>query len=117
MKRLIFLPVALIFAAVLVPFHFSYITISIFAGIVIIFFDFFTDRDYSTKSLVGYWAIFFGVLCLAIAFYLSHISGITFEALLNDRDFPKVVRRLPSFGIAFLTIGAVIVLKSIFIRR
>ena len=114
MERLIFLPVAFALAILASPFHLSYLTFAILVGLGIILFDFVRGKNESFEPQFGYCSLVVGLVCLAIAFYISKSYGITFEALDHDRTVPKFVRRLPYFGVTFLTIGAVIVIKSIF---
>jgi len=117
MERLVFLPVAFALAILASPFHLSYFAFAVLAGLGIILFDFVRGKEESFEPQFGYWSVLLGFVCVAIAFYISNSYGITFEALDHDRTFPKLVRRLPYFGVTFLTIGAVIVIKSIFNRR
>jgi len=117
MERLVFLPVALTLAVFVAPFHLSYFTFTIVAGLGIILFDYVCGKEESFEPQFGYWSVLFGLVCLAIAFYISNKYRITFEALDHDRSFPKFVRRLPYFGVTFLIVGAVIVIKSIFSKR
>ena len=105
MERLVFLPIALVLAILVSPFHLSYFTFGILAGLGIILFDFVRGKDESFEPQFGYWSLIFGLVCLAIAFYISNSHGITFEGLDHDQTFPKFVRPLPYFGVTFLTIG------------
>ena len=117
MERLVFLPVALTLAVFFAPYHLSYFTFAIVTGIGIILLDYVRGKEEFFEPRFGYWSVLFGLACLAIAFYISNKYSITFEALNHDKTFPKLVRRLPYFGVTLLTIGAVIVIKSIFSKR
>lgn len=117
MERLVFLPVAFALAILASPFQLSYFSFAVLAGFSIVLFDFVRGEEETFEPQYGYLSIVFGFVCLAIAFYITYSRGITFEALDQDRTFPKFVRRMPYFGVTFLTIGVVIVLKSIVNRR
>lgn len=111
MERLVFLPLAFALAFLAFNFHLSYFTFAILAGLGIIVFDFVRGKEESFEPQFGYWSVLFGLVCLAIAFYISNSYGITFEALDHDKTFPKLVRRLPYFGVTLLTIGLSLLLN------
>ncbi|MFY9260371.1 MAG: hypothetical protein WAO71_07690 [Gallionella sp.] len=117
MERLVFLPVAFFLVILTYPFHLSYLAFGVLMGLGIIVFDFVRGKEESFEPPLGYLLVVLGLTCLAIAFYISNRYGITFEALDHDKTFPKFVRKLPYFGVALLTMGAVIVIKSFFRKR
>jgi hypothetical protein len=115
-ERFLFLPVAFALALLVIPFHLSYIALAIIVAIAILLFDLLRGKEnYDPQD--GYWFLAIGVILLVSAYFVSSNYGISFEALDHDQSFPKLVRRLPYFGVASLTIGAIIVAKSLFIRR
>ncbi|MEQ1533672.1 MAG: hypothetical protein HOO97_11310 [Sideroxydans sp.] len=111
MERLIFLPFAI--AVMAYPFHLSYFGFAVVAGFGIILVDFFRGKNESFEPTFGLLLLLIGIIFLVVAFYICNSLGITFEALDHDKTFPKLVRRLPYFGIVFLTMGIVIVAKSV----
>lgn len=113
MERLIFLPFAFAIAVLAYPFHLSYFGFAVVAGLGIILVDFFRGKNESFEPKFGLLLFLIGIICLVVALYICNSLGMTFETLDHDKTFPKLVRRLPYFGIAFLTMGIVIVAKSV----
>lgn len=117
MERLVFIPVGLAIAILTSPFHLTYFAFAIVVGLAITLLDFMWGNKEAFDPQFGYWSLATGLVCLVVAYYLSNDQGITFDEMVNDKTFPKLLRRLPYFGVAFLTIGTVIVIKSIFRKR
>jgi hypothetical protein len=83
-----------------------------FVGVAILFGSAFAILSYvfeverSGSSATGYFMVFLGMGLLAVAYVVCNRYGISFETLDQDRSFPKLVRRLPYFGIACISFGA-----------
>jgi hypothetical protein len=111
-ERLIWMIVAIVLVIVILPFHFTYVGFGIAAGLAIVLFDFTRNKRESFDSKYGYWSLIIGIFCLLVAYYVSKNYGISFDELDYDKSFFKLVRGLPFFGITFLTIGVVVITKS-----
>jgi hypothetical protein len=64
------------------------------------------EEEPSGSSATGYLMVFVGMGLMAVAYFVGHRYGISFETLDQDRSFPKLVRRLPYFGIVCISFGA-----------
>jgi len=95
---------------------FPNITLAIIVAIFILLFDLLRGKENSDPQ-VGYWFLAIGIALLISAYFVSSNYGISFEALDQDKSFPKLVRGLPYYGVSSLTMGAIIVAKSLFTRR
>lgn len=114
MERLAFLPVAIITALIAIRLDLTYVSLAILVGIVIPVFAMVRGSDMFSSSAPGYAFAIVGLALLVLAYLVCSHYGISFEALDQDRSFPRTVRRLPYFGIAFLTTGLIAIAVSIF---
>ncbi|MGQ3169168.1 MAG: hypothetical protein ACT6RZ_00740 [Methylophilus sp.] len=113
MDRLLFLPAALILAIVTGPYDLSYLGLAILVGIGIVIYDLIRSDGEALESHTAVWFLMIGSICLAIALYESNRYGVTFDAMNDARTFPKSIRRLPYYGIIFITVGVLVVIKSL----
>lgn len=116
MERLAFLPVAIVSTLVAVRLDLSYVGLAILVGIGIPIVFMVRGRDMFSSTAPGYAFAIVGLGLLAIAYFVCSHYGISFETLNQDRSFPRVVRRLPYFAIAFLTSGATAIVISGFLQ-
>lgn len=115
MERLAFLPVAIIAALIATRLDLTYVGLAILIGIAIPMASAVVqDNDMCSSTAPGYAFAIFGVALLLLAYLVCNHYGISFEILNKDRSFPKAVRRLPYFGITFLTSGITAIGISIF---
>jgi hypothetical protein len=117
MERLAFLPIAIGIALIVVRFDLTYSSFAVLVGVALPILYLIRSQNASLDSKLGYFWILFGMACLVVAYFICNSYGISFETLDHDRSFPKLVRRLPYFGIAFLTTGTTIIAISVFMRR
>lgn len=114
MERLAFLPATIIAALIAIRFDLTYVGLAILAGIAISIVFMVQGRDMFSSTTPGYVFSIIGLALLVLAYFVCCHYGITFETLDQDRSFPRTVRRLPYFGIAFLTSGVTTIAISIF---
>lgn len=112
MDRLLFLPVAFMLVLVAQPYDLSYLGFAILVGIAVFLYDCFRGDSEALQSRTGVLFLLIGSISLAIALFLSDKYGVTFDAMDHDQTFPKFIRRLPYYGIAFITTGALVMIRS-----
>lgn len=117
MERLLFLALAIIATLVAVRFELTYVGFAILVGFAIPVVSLVCGRDAFSSTPSGYVLMVAGVLLLVIAHLVCSQYGISFDALDHDRSFPRLVRRLPSFGIACLSSGLTTIAISAFRQR
>ena len=113
MYNLLFLPVALILVLVTRPYDLSYLGLAILVGIAIFIYDYVRPDGEAFKPQAGIWFLIIGSVCIAIALYESNSHGITFAKMEHVKAFPKSIRKLPYYGIALITIGVLVGIKSL----
>jgi hypothetical protein len=117
LERMAFSVAAIAVAILMLPFDLSYVGVGIVVAVAILFFDYAWGNDETFRVDYGYLSVVIGVLCLGATFFISKRYGISFEELSHDENFTEFVQRLPYFGVAFMTMGIVVMLKSIFSSR
>ena len=113
-QRLAFLPVAIVTALIAIRLDLTYVGFAILIGIAIPIVALVRGREMFATTTPGYAFVVFGFALLIIAYFVCNHYGISFGALDQDRSFPRAIRRLPYFGIAFLTSGVMAIGISIF---
>lgn len=116
MERLAFLPISIVIALIAIRFELTYSGLAILGGIALPFFDRARSRAMPIDDSHGFFWVAFGAVVLGIAYLVSNHYALSLEALDHDRSFPRLIRRLPYFGIAFMTMGATILALS-FLRK
>lgn len=114
MERLAFLPVAIVTALIAIRLDLTYVGLAILVGIAIPIVSMVRGEDMFSSTTPGYAFAIVGLALLAIAYFVCSHYGISFETLDQDRSFPRPLRRLPYFGIAFLTSGVTAIAISNF---
>ena len=114
MERFAFLPVAIVTALIAIRLDLTYVGLAIVVGIVIPIVAMVRGGGMFSSTTPGYAFAIFGLALLVLAYFVCSHYGISFETLDQDRSFPRTVRRLPYFGIAFLTSGITAIAISIF---
>jgi hypothetical protein len=116
--RLAFIPAALIAVFIAVRLDLTYVGLAVLLGMAIPIVSMVRGRDmFPSATLDGSAFVIIGFALLVLAYFVCSHYGISFESLDRDRSFPKAVRRLPYFGIAFLTAGVTEIAISIFRQR
>ena len=115
-KRLAFLPISIVIALIAIRFELTYSGLAVLVGIALPFFDRARSRAMPIDDSHGFLWVAFGVVILGIAYLVSNHYALSLEALDHDQSFPRLIRRLPYFGIAFMTMGATILALS-FLRK
>lgn len=105
MERLAFFPVAIITALIAVRLDLTYVGLAILVGIAIPIASMMSGKETFSSTTLGYTLAIVGLALLVVAYFVCSHYGISFETLDQDRSFPKTVRRLPYFGVSFLTSG------------
>lgn len=95
------------------PYDVSYLGLAIFVGIGIVIYDLIRSNGEALKPHTAIWFLMIGSVCLAVALYESNKYGVTFDAINQAKIFPKSIRRLPYHGITFITVGVLVVIKSL----
>jgi Na+/melibiose symporter-like transporter len=117
MERLVFLPVAIATALISIRLDLTYAGLAVLVGIVIPLVSLVRGEDMFSTATLGYLCVFLGIALLTFSYFVCNHYGISFEALDHDWSFPRVVRRSPYFGIAFLSTGATTIAISILKKR
>lgn len=112
MERLITLALGLFAALVAVRLDLTYIGFAVLVGIALPLVSL-RGTDMFDSARPGVVCAIIGLLVLLLACFVCMQYGIGFEALDQDRSFPKLVRRLPFFGFAFLSSGLTAIAISI----
>lgn len=114
MERLAFLPVVIATTIVASRLNLTYAGLAILVGILIPIVSSVRGQDMFNTPALGYALLLIGLAFLALAYFVCSNYGISFEALDQDRSFPKTVRRSPYFGIAFMTSGVTVIALTVF---
>jgi len=117
MERLVFLPVAIVTALIAVRLDLTYVGFAILIGAAIVIVSIARGDDTFATPISGYAFAAIGAGLLVCAYFVCNHYGVSFEALDRDRSFPRAVRRLPYFGIAFLSAGIMAIGLSLFSRK
>lgn len=117
MERLAFLPVAIITALIAIRLDLTYVGLAVLVGIAIPIVSMVREREMFSSTTPGYAFSIVGLALLVVAYFVCSHYGVSFETLDQDRSFPRTVRRLPYFGIAFSTSGVTAIAISIFLRQ
>lgn len=117
MERLAFLFIAIIVALTAVRLNLTYVGFAILVGIALPVVSLVRDRDMSSTAPSGCVLVVIGLVLLVIAHLVCNRYGISFSALDHDRSFPKLVRRLPYYGIAAVSSGLTSIAISVFRQR
>ena len=117
MERLAFLPVAIFTALIAVRLDLTYVGFAILAGVAIAIVSVIRGSETFATPASGYAFVVIGAGLLVCAYFVCNHYGVSFEALDRDRSFPRAVRRLPYFGIAFLSAGIMAIGLSLFRRK
>lgn len=112
--RLAFLPVAIVAALIAIRLDLTYVGLAILIGITIPIAAMVQGREMFPTTTLGYAFATIGVSLLILAYFVCNHFDISFEILDQDRSFPRAIRRLPYFGIAFLTSGVTAIAISKF---
>lgn len=115
MERLAFFPVALIAALIAVRLNLTYVGFAILIGMLLPIASLLRGKETYSTATPGYALIVIGLAIMLIAYSVCSHYGISFETLDQDRSFSRGVRRLPYFGLAFLSSGMMAL--AIFIVR
>ena len=113
MERLAFLPVAIIAALIAIRLDLTYVGLAVVVGIFLPIVSMLRGNEMFSSTRSGYAFAVAGFALLIVAYLVCSHYGISFEALDQDRSFPKAVRRLPYIGIASLTSGLTAIAISI----
>lgn len=111
MGRLVFLAFAIAAALIAHRLDLTYVGFSVAIGIMLPVLGMARSEATATPGYVFVWL---GIALLILAFFVCKKYGISFEALDRYRSFPKTVRRLPYYGLTFLTAGLTIIVIAIF---
>ncbi len=117
MERLVFLPVAIVTALIAVRLDLSYVGLAILVGVAISIAFIVRGSETFATPASGYAFVVMGAGLLVCAYFVCNHYGVSFEALDRDRSLPRAVRRLPYFGIAFLSAGIMAIGLSFFRRK
>lgn len=117
MERLAFLPIGMVIALVAVRFELSYASTAILLGIALAFLDRLRGRAPAIDGRFGFFWVAFGALLVGGACLLAERYGISLATLDRDKSFPRIVRHLPGFGIACMSMGATILALACLQRR
>lgn len=98
-------------------FHLTYISLAVLVGIAILIFSFLDNDDEIFQEGNGYVFTALGGIFLLIALCICKKFGFSFEELGKSQFYPKFVRKLPSTGFMFLSIGIVILILSRFKKK
>ena len=115
MERLAFFPLAIIIALISTRLNLTYVGFAILIGVALAIASLVRGKETYVTATPGYAFVMLGLAITLIAYFVCSHYGISFETLDQDRSFPKVARRLPYFGLAFLSYG--ITALAIFIFR
>ena len=113
MKRLAYLPQAALIALIAIRLNLNYAGLAVLIGAAIPLGSWIKDREAFATTTLGNALFLVGLVLLILAYLVCAHHGITLEALDSDRSFPRIVRRLPYFGLAFLTSGITAIVISI----
>ena len=86
----------------------SYLGFGIMAGLAVGLFTLVFEKDDGTPSALGVFFLAVGLTALLAAIYYASAHGLSFEALSNERDVSRFVRRLPYYAVCITTAGAVL---------
>lgn len=114
MDRLAFFPVTIVIVLIALYLHLTYVSVAILSGIAVPLFDLVRNKDFFSSTTASYLCCLLGLALLICAYLVCNHYGISFAELDSDRSFPRLVRRLPYLGIAFLSTAATTMAISIF---
>jgi hypothetical protein len=117
MDRLAFFPVTIVIVLIAVYLHLTFVSVAILGGIVIPLFGLISGKDIFASTATGYLCSLLGIALLICAYLICNHYGISFAKLDSDRSFPRLVRRLPYYGITLLSTAATTFAISIFRKR
>jgi len=115
MERLTFFPIAIITALISIRLNLTYVGFAMLIGLVLPITLLVRRKETYASAMPGYAFVVVGLVITLIAYLVCLHYGISFEALDQDRSFSRVVRRLPYFGLTFLSAG--ITALAIFLVR
>jgi len=115
MERLTFFPIAIIIALISVRLNLTYVGFAVLAGAVVPVASMLRGKETYATATPGYALLIVGLAITLIAYFVCSHYGISFETLDQDKSFSRGIRRLPYFGVAFLSSG--ITALAIFVIR
>jgi hypothetical protein len=117
MERLALLAVGIVVALIAIQLNLTYVGLAVLIGIAMPVFSIVRGSDTFSSAMSAYVFVVIGFGLLVLAYFICDHYGIPFETLDEDRSFPRVIRRLPYFGIVFLTSGCTAMAIAIFRRQ
>jgi hypothetical protein len=113
-ERFIFLPITICCAFIVFYFHLAYFSAGVLIGIAVVLFDLVRGRDEIFNIKAGYGFLAIGIALLMAAEFVCRNYGFSFDELDHQKSLPKFVRNLPGIGVGMITMGLIIIIKSVF---
>jgi len=105
MERLAIFPFALFIVFISVRLNLTYVGIAVSVGVLLPIVYLLRGKENYFTPTPGYAFLMLGLATTLLAHLVCLHYGISFETLDQDRSFAKWVRRLPYFGLVFLSSG------------
>lgn len=109
MKDILRAPLSMIAALIVlyisVHLELAYVGFAVLLGVSFTLLSLFLSDDLLTSIASSYVCAFIGLAILLVAYLICSSYGISFEALNQDRSIPRLIRRLPYFGITLISAG------------
>ena len=115
MERLAIIPFAVAAALIAYGLNLTYVAISISCGIFLAYAAIAYQRNFSSTT-PGSVLIWVGIALLAIAYFVHQKYGTVFDLRGHDGSIPKMIRRLPYYGVGSIVLGLTLIVIATFRR-